>query len=83
MSNTEIKSLLTQLHDSFGSSSPSPQISRLMQDMQLQLDGAKPGAGEPDLSDNASALLAEVEAEHPDATVVVLNIIEMLDRMGI
>ena len=78
MSHTDIKNLLSQLHDTFGSNAPSPQIAELMAQMQRQLD-----SGNADVSDAASELLLEVEAEHPDATAIVLNIIEVLDRMGI
>jgi hypothetical protein len=84
MSNTEISSLLTRLHDSFGDNAPSPQIQQLMKKMQEHLhESSKPAEGEPDISDTASTLLAEVEAEHPDATAIVLNMIETLDKMGI
>ncbi len=80
MSHTEIKSLLTQLHDTFGGSAPSPHINELMQKMQQHVQSGKV---EPEISDTASDLLLEVESEHPDATVIVLNIIEILDKMGI
>jgi len=80
MSHTEIKSLLTQLHDTFGSNAPSPQVAELMKKMQQHLHSDDV---EPEISDTASDLLLEVEAEHPDATIIVLNIIETLDKMGI
>lgn len=80
MSNTEITSLLTQLHDSFGSNAPSPQIKELMDKMQQHVQTATVA---PEVSDTASDLLLEVEAEHPNGTVIVLNIIETLDKMGI
>jgi len=80
MSHTEIKSLLTQLHDTFGGNAPSPQVNELMQKMQQHVHT---GSIEPEISDTASDLLLEVEAEHPDATIIVLNIIEILDKMGI
>lgn len=80
MSQVEIKNLLTQLHDIFGSNAPSAEVNALMQKMQQHVAGGKI---EPEIADTASDLLIEVEAEHPDATVAVLNIIEILDRMGI
>jgi len=80
MSQTEIKSLLAQLHDAFGGNAPSPSINELMQKMQQHVQANKI---EPEISDTSSDLLLEVEAEYPDATVIVLNIIEILDRMGI
>lgn len=80
MSHTEIKNLLTQLHDTFGGSAPSPQVNELMQKMQQHVQTS---TVEPEISDTASDLLLEVEAEHPDATIIVLNIIEALDKMGI
>lgn len=80
MSHSEIKNLLTQLHDTFGSNAPSPQVSALLEKMQQHLQTSNI---EPDISDTASDLLLEVEAEHPDATITVLNIIEILDKMGI
>lgn len=80
MSHTEINNLLTRLHDTFGGNAPSPQVAELMQKMQqhVQTSGV-----EPEISDTASDLLLEVEAEHPDATIIVLDIIEVLDKMGI
>jgi len=80
MSHGEIKNLLTQLHDTFAGNAPSPQVNELMNKMQQHLES---GSVEPEISDTASDLLLEVEAEHPDATIIVLNIIEMLDKMGI
>lgn len=80
MSHTEIKSLLTQLHDTFAGNAPSPQVAALIEKMNQQVTTS---SIHPDISDAASDLLLEVEAEHPDATVIVLNIIEILDKMGI
>jgi len=79
MSHNDIRNLLSRLHDSFGGNAPSPQVHQLMEQMQQQLQAG----GDEALSDSASALLAEVEGEHPDGTALVLEIIEVLDRMGI
>jgi hypothetical protein len=80
MSQTEIKNLLTRLHDTFAGNAPSPQINELMQKMEQHL---KSSEVDPEISDTASDLLLEVEAENPNATIVVLDIIELLDKMGI
>lgn len=78
MPTPEVKSLLTQLHQSFGDNAPSPQVKQLLDEMQRQADSAN-----PDMSDAASNLLLELEGEHPQATSIVLRIIEILDSMGI
>lgn len=78
MPTPEVKSLLTQLHQSFGDNAPSPQVKQLLDEMQRQADSPN-----PDMSDAASNLLLELEGEHPQATSIVLRIIEILDSMGI
>lgn len=78
MPTPEVKSLLTQLNNSFGNNAPSPQVKQLLDEMQRQADSAN-----PDMSDAASSLLLELEGEHPQATSIVLRIIEILDSMGI
>ncbi len=80
MSHKEIHGLLTQLHDAFAGNAPSPQVSALMQKMQQSVQNGKV---EPEIADAASDLLIEVEGHHPKATQLVLDIIEILDRMGI
>lgn len=80
MSHSEIKNLLTRLHDTFGGNAPSPQVEELMARMQQHVQNS---TVEPEISDTASDLLLEVEAEHPKATAIVLDIIERLDKMGI
>ena len=79
MSHPQIENLLTRLHDSFGGNAPSPAIRQLMEQMQQQVKAGQDG----DLGDSASALLVEIEGEHPQGTTLVLEIIEILDRMGI
>ena len=80
MSQAEIKNLLTQLHDTFAANAPSPAINELMKKMQQSVQGGKV---EPEIADAASDLLVEVEGAHPKAMQLVLDIIEILDRMGI
>jgi hypothetical protein len=80
MSHTELKGLLTRLHDTFADNAPSPQVNALMQKMEQHLQADKVA---PEISDTASHLLVEVEGEHPQATTIVLDIIEILDRMGV
>jgi len=80
MSQTEIKNLLTQLHDSFAGNAPSPQVGELITKMQQHVQTSTIA---PEISDTASDLLVEIESENPAATTVVLNIIELLDKMGI
>ena len=80
MSHTELKGLLTQLHDTFSGNAPSAEVNALMQKMQQSLQNGKV---EPEIADAASDLLVEVEGQHPQATQLVLDIIEILDRMGV
>jgi hypothetical protein len=80
MSHKELQSLLTQLHDTFSGNAPSAAVGALMQKMQQSLQNGKV---EPEIADSASDLLVEVEGAHPKATQLVLDIIEILDRMGV
>ena len=80
MSHTEIKNLLSQLHDTFAGNAPSPAVNALMQQMEQSLQNGKVA---PEIADAASEMLAEIEGEHPKATQLVLDIIEILDRMGV
>lgn len=80
MSHQDIQGLLTQLHDTFAGNAPSAEVNALMQKMQQSLQNGKV---EPEIADSASDLLIEVEGTHPRATQIVLDIIEILDRMGI
>lgn len=80
MSHKEIQGLLAQLHDTFAGNAPSPEVSALMQKMEQSVQNGKV---EPEIADAASDLLVEVEGVHPKATQLVLDIIEILDRMGV
>ena len=80
MSHTQLTGLLTQLHDTFAGNAPSAEVNALMQKMQQSLQNGKVA---PEIADAASELLVEVEDAHPKATALVLDIIEILDRMGV
>jgi len=80
MSHTELKGLLTRLHDTFADNAPSPQVSALMQKMEQSLQDGKVA---PEIADAASDMLVEVEGVHPKATQVMMDMIEILDRMGV
>lgn len=80
MSHKELQGLLTQLHDTFAGNAPSAAVSTLMQKMQQSLQNGKV---EPEIADSASDLLVEVEGASPKATQLVMDIIEILDRMGV
>lgn len=80
MSHAQLSGLLTKLHDTFAGNAPSPEVSALMKQMEQSLQGGKVA---PEIADAASDMLIEVEGAHPQATAVVMDIIEILDRMGV
>jgi len=80
MSHKELQGLLTQLHDTFSGNAPSAEVNLLMKKMQQSLQNGKV---DPEIADSASDLLVEMEGASPKATQIVLDIIEILDRMGV
>ena len=80
MPKKTIDRLISQIHEAYGDNEPSPQGAQLMRDMQKHAGQADAGS---DLQATANALLAELEADHPQAVAVARKVIETLGNIGV
>jgi len=79
-----LKTLISDLHDSFGDDETSPQQQQLMQQLQIyvhDIDTAEPVP--PGLIESAEILLDEVEEDYPQTAAIIRQIINALGNMGI
>jgi hypothetical protein len=79
-----LKSLISQLHDSFGDDETSAQQQQLMQQLQTyvhDIDTAEPVP--PGIIDSAEILLDEVEEGYPQTAAIIRQVISALSNMGI
>lgn len=85
MNETELKQLLTQLHQALAeTTSLSPESQQLARDLDDDIHRVLQG-GEADtsLTERAAALEAQFAANHPVAEGVLREIIDALGKMGI
>ena len=83
MAKKTVDNLLTQLHDTFGDDQPSPEIERLMLDMQVHMNQWDAATPEQEMLETAKSLAAELESEHPQGFAVLRKIISTLSDMGL
>jgi hypothetical protein len=84
MTKPHIEGLLMKLHKKFAGSDTSPQQEELLRQLQSQLtdwDGPRPSGDDPLVT--AEMLAAELEAEHPQLSGIVREVIVELGRIGI
>ena len=84
MSIDNLKTLIIDLHDSFGDDKTSPQQQQLMQQLQTyvhDIDTAEPVP--PNLIESAEILLDEVEEGYPQTAAIIKQVIKILGNMGI
>ena len=79
-----LKTLISDLHDSFGDDETSSQQQQLMQQLQMYVHDI--GTAEPvppGLVESAEILLDEVEEDYPQTAAIIKQIINVLGNMGI
>ncbi|CAA0082034.1 Uncharacterised protein [Halioglobus japonicus] len=79
-----LKSLIQDLHDSFGDDETSAQQQALLQQLHNyahDIDKAEPTP--PSVVESAEILLEEVEEDYPQAAAIVRQVINALSNMGI
>ena len=79
-----LKTLISDLHDSFGDEETSQQQQQLMQQLQIyvhDIDTAEPVP--PSLIESAEILLDEVEEGYPQTAAIIRQVIKALGNIGI
>ena len=84
MPENQLISLYEKLRETVGTDEISEQQKYLMDKVEYHIHSQEdPDPGEPDIIDVLELLVAELEADHPKATVVVKKILDTLSGMGI
>jgi uncharacterized protein DUF4404 len=79
-----LKSLIRDLHDSFGDDETRPQQQELMQQLANYVhDIDKPEPTPPSVMESAEVLLEEVEEDYPQTAAIIRQVISALSNMGI
>lgn len=84
MSPEKAQSLISQLHDLYGTDETSPEQRRLLADLERHVH-TRGSAEEPDPVplETLENLVEEMAAEHPRTATVMRQLMETLKNMGI
>lgn len=84
MAKQHVEGLLTQLHERFADSDTSPQQEALLQQLQGQLAEWKgPVPADGNVVTTAELLLEEVKEKHPQLSIIVKELLDVLGKLGI
>jgi hypothetical protein len=84
MSKEKVEDLISSLHERFADDLVSPQQQKLMDELRNHMHAMDENdQSTPDLQDTLGALLEDVEHQHPQAAIVVREVLEALKNMGI
>lgn len=84
MPKEKIQNLLTELHESYGSSEPSAQQQMLLAEVQRHVhDMGTPEVQDQSFSDTLELLVEEMKEDHPQGAAIVTQIMKVLVDIGI
>lgn len=84
MPQKKIDSLMSQLHEQFGTVDPSPQQEKLMRDIESHIHNAsEPTPHDPSLTESAELLLESLGEDHPRTTAIMRELLDTLKNIGV
>lgn len=83
MSKEKIINLISDLHNTFGDQFTSPQQQQLLEQVKLHAHDLNEEDQATELNESITFLFEEISEEHPQAAVVLKQIIKTLADMGI
>jgi hypothetical protein len=84
MPRQHLDNLITHLHELFAGQENSPQQQQLLAELQQHLhEHNEPEPVNPGIHNTAALLLESLEADHPQAAVILREIIATLGRLGL
>jgi Domain of unknown function (DUF4404) len=84
MPRAKIENIMTELHEHFGSTEPSAQQQKLMQDLEAHMHSTlDPEPADPSLIETVELVLESLGDEHPRTAVIVRELLDTLKNIGV
>jgi len=81
--NKHMNQLIGQLHDAIADQQKSPEVARLMRDMDMHIKQWDAKNNQSDMALTIDHLLAELEVNHPQSVAIARKMVDVLASMGV